>query len=291
MFTKKYYVLFSILLIFNNRCKAKDFVSENDKFKKAVKLIEQKKYKESIEYVKNIEPFSDLGLGIKYRILGKAYFYSKKFALAYKYLSLARDIDPKNYLHYNNLGYYYVGVYNFPEAIKMFTKAIELEPENYLGYAMLGKINITNHNYTQAEKYLKKSLIIKETFDALIDLAIIQGHLGKFSEVIDLMDKANEYNKMKYLIYYNYGVAYYYLKNYKKAEMYYKKSLLDNDKYMSTYMNLGSLYYDLKKYNLSMLYYKKFVSIYTGANQRVIKKALKKIEILKRKIKVKNEKK
>ena len=119
-------------------------------------------------------------------------------------------------LNYNANAFYGIG-YNFKyvnqykEAIDAFTTAVELEPDNWLYWDELGKSYYLNEQYEEAVECFEKSIEIGN-FNSKYDLANAYLFLEDYDNAIDSYEKCiddiNSYDdKISSYIWNNYGVA------------------------------------------------------------------------------------
>ena len=119
-------------------------------------------------------------------------------------------------LNYNANAFYGIG-YNFKyineykDAIDAFTTAVELEPDNWLYWDELGKSYYLNEQYEEAVECFEKSIEIGN-FNSKYDLANAYLFLEDYDNAIDSYEKCiddiNSYDdKISSYIWNNYGVA------------------------------------------------------------------------------------
>lgn len=152
--------------------------------------------------------------------IGTGYLTGGNLPLAIKELSIAKDLDPKNYAILNNLGlaYYYRQEYSL--AGKEFQEALVISP-----------------NYTEARSNLSRVFISTE----------------KYAEAIDILKVATRdltYRQPE-KIWANLGMAQLELKKYNDAELSLKKAITLNRHYCPAFTLLGKTHYKLEKYSLA----------------------------------------
>ena len=147
----------------------------------------------------------------------------------------------------------------YQDAIDLCKNAIELNPENYVAYNNLG-VAMSNLNYDGAEIencYLK-SLKIKGDYDVV--LKSLLSHYWKFHNYSEVINYGKKYEQIKPLDSEDLniiGESYRELKDYTNGEIYFQKSLKIDPNSWATLLNYGELKVDNLKFQDAIILLKK----------------------------------
>ncbi|GEM_PF-1880068 len=157
------------------------------------------------------------------------------------------------------------------EAEKTLTKYIQLEKEQYEVYFHLAMIHFKLNHYQKAldlliesqkghvleiPKYRRAYKFIKNYWEGKKKL-----DLGQFEKSLDFFLKADEIEKGKELLNNELATIYIQLKNFTKAELYYKKEIQKRPDWVPSYLNLGSLYLANEHYKKALEQYQKALKL------------------------------
>ena len=149
-----------------------------------------------------------------YKDLARCYQNDQKFDLSLKYYKEALSINNKNNEIYYDIAELYIAFNKYDEGIEYFEKLIDKISHNpYFYFAICLLFNSRNDNESFF-KYSELGMIIKD-------------------------DDSNHLNQI--------GVAYYKLKETKKAEEFYNRAIKANPILWKSYYNLGNLYYSINE--------------------------------------------
>jgi len=131
-------------------------------------LLQQKKYKEAIEYF-------DKGIKIapKYDFLYNNRGYCKlqleDIRSAYEDIKKACELNPFNSFAWRNLGAYYLKINDFEKALENFEEAEKIDSNTELINFYLGKAHEKLGNKEKAQAYFHKSIELNEYNDSMLD--------------------------------------------------------------------------------------------------------------------------
>ncbi len=215
--------------------------------------------------------------------------YQKGIKFLYESLAFYEKSNDKRELPgiYNNIGeaFFLLNDYNMAE--ENYEKALAIFKENNVksGIAIanlnLGRANVKQKEFTTAVSYLNQvyNEFDKNTnpreillyYDAMAECMLSQ---GKNLEALDILNKAlemdkelGEFKKVAIELYTRLGMIYYELEDYKKAELFFQKSLKSSldiksrTEIQNNYFWLSKCYEKLVEHEKGLLYYKKYTSI------------------------------
>jgi len=230
-----------------------------------------------------------------------------QFTLACDYLNKAKEIAPKDWIIYHNLGIVYKHLKNYEKALESFKTALIYNKKFVRTYLSAGAIYFYLKNYNEAYKYFFKASKLnpelyeakynsaisllklqkqKETLSILEDIykseradnkikakalgiiGMLKAESGNYNEAIFYLDKATDFYEDAE-IYYKKGLIYNILGEHSKALDNFKKAYLLNQNNLETISKLAELYYKFGDFEKSLEYYK-----------YLLKKTEKKSEIL-----------
>ena len=160
---------------------------------------------------------------------------------------------------------------SFAEAEKTLTQYIQLQKEHYEAYFHLAMVHFKLNHYQKAlnllmeaqkghpleiPKYQRTYEFIKNYWEGKKNLS--QGRLEK---ALTFFLKADEIEKERELLNNELASIYNSLKDFKKAEFYYKKEIKKRPRWVPSHLNLGSLYLASKDYNQAIKQYQKALEI------------------------------
>jgi serine/threonine-protein kinase len=154
-----------------------------------------------------IDPTSDSayrGLAYAYEKLGKADDAERTYLSAIK----AR---PRYWAGYSWLGVFLVDQGRYAESLEMFAKVNELAPDNIRGYNNRGGIYVLTGRFAEAETVLKKSLNIRPTADAYLNLGTADFYLHKFEDAASAYEQALKLDSQNRTAWGNLADAYYWI--------------------------------------------------------------------------------
>jgi tetratricopeptide (TPR) repeat protein len=186
----------------------------------------------------------------------------KELNTAYRIIERCELTNPKYDKIYWLKGLYFVGKKRVDLAIEMYTKALELNPKNYLAYNNLANALSRLEKHDEAIKHYKKSNDINPNFTtAIVNLANLHQKIDQHAEAIELYRHALTQESEDEIIYNHLGISLVKLKNFSKAEEAYIKAIELNDKYSYPYSNLADLYVIQKEKGKALNMIKKALKI------------------------------
>ena len=159
-----------------------DTTNGNAKLRKAVELL-----KKAME----------LGYKDAYYDLGLALSDLGKNDEAIEYLKKAAENNPDNFEIWFNLAVVAIKAGDKETALEALKKAHEIKPDDYTTNYLLSVLLTEKKNYEDALKYVNDAIAIKETPEAYEQKAIILRELGRKSEAIKAIEKAEKLKKGK----------------------------------------------------------------------------------------------
>ena len=154
-------------------------------------------------------------------LIGVCYREQEEYKQAIKFFNLAIDQDNEFSFAYNGLGLAYALTGQPDLARDHFIKAISLNPARADFFNNAGHLEMMEKQYAKAEEYLNKSLLINNRFEqAINNLAICRGLLGKESEALNLLMRSSPPSRA----YYNMGIIYHMKGENEKAEDFFQKA-------------------------------------------------------------------
>ena len=162
----------------------------------------------------------------------------------------AIDIDPKNSVPWNNLGYAYKKLGSYDKAIEYYQKAIEVEPgEAATPLANLASVQNHYGNHAKAIEYCQRAISIdSKNLTAWNNMGFAYDALGNKEKAIECYRKAVALNPNYPQIWHNLGFAYSDLEKYQKALECYQKAVELDPNYADSWNNMGLVYSNLGNY-------------------------------------------
>lgn len=124
---------------------------------------------------------------------GLGYFLSsqEKYDDAITALKRAIELKPDDETAVNNLGYAYGMKEQYDEAFKQFDKALAINPRSQSAYRNIGRFNLERRNYEGAVSAIRKYIEISpDDHIAHSTLAVAYGHMGRFAEALEAVNKS-----------------------------------------------------------------------------------------------------
>lgn len=204
---------------------------------------------------------------------------------AKKVLSRALKLDPKNPLLQASLGNVFIDEENYGKAKVLYERIVDVKPDFDIGHFNLGVINYQERNIDEAEKnYLDVLKISPDDFEAkqnLSAIAIIKQDyvkaVGYLREVID----ANPSDDITLEnAYYNLGVAYLRMKNYKDSLEAFETAISIEPWDMAAYVNAAIIAEQLGMKDKAIKYWKKYDHLLpVNKRKKEMKKRLEKMGV------------
>lgn len=116
-------------------------------------------------------------------------------------------------------------------------------------------------NYEEAIEYSKKIIENTPSSDAYYNMGIIYSKIRQYRKAINLYKIALEKNPNKDAAFNNMGVSYAMINQYEKSMESYKKAIEINSKNYDAHNNMGNLYGKLEEYEKAIKSYKKVIEI------------------------------
>jgi len=198
-----------------------------------------------------------------------AHFQVGVYSLSLNYLSeaihhfkKATELDPEQFIFWNNLGSTYNLIGNYQLSINATRKAIELCP--YLA-------EIRHNLVSSLLKIGKKKEAIKELYSILeldnddfrsyINLGLLYAEAEQFAKALEMFQNAYRINPVDIDVLYNLGATCYDLTDYPLAINYWQQLLVLNPNHAQTNYRLAKLYAKLKNSKIAFDFLSKAISI------------------------------
>ncbi len=174
----------------------------------------------------------------------------KKLDKAEEYYKKALKLNPDYADAYIRLSSLYISKREYKEAINLLEKAMETLSNNVKILLQLGKIYILEKKLDVAAKFLKKAAgISPDDTDVQLSFSELLVYKGKYKDALKRVNNVIKYHPYNDKAYYFRGLAFYNLKNYKKASDDFKKAKIINQKNPNYYLMYGKALYQLGKEN------------------------------------------
>ena len=162
--------------------------------------------------------------------IGISYNGLKQYDKAEEHFKKSLSLDPNFKYVLAELGEIYYNQNRNEEAIKTLLVYYELDPNYERVNSMLGNCYNRLNQWDKAEPYFKKLLALNPKDETILILAQISYNLGKWNEVITYYEKIiHNITEDINVAYFNFGFAYYQVKQFEKARDNWKKCI-ENDK-------------------------------------------------------------
>jgi serine/threonine-protein kinase len=102
---------------------------------------------------------------------------------------------------------------HFAAATREFEDMIRLAPEFWNGYLSLGALLLLNGEYTRAIDTLKLSLTLRPNSGGYSNLGTAYFNTGRLTQAVDAYNQAFQFGDATYVMWFNLGDAYYWLRN------------------------------------------------------------------------------
>jgi tetratricopeptide (TPR) repeat protein len=182
---------------------------------------------------------------IAYLELGRIYRGQGKFFQAEESFKKARELNPKRDIAYLELGRLYRDQGQLSRAEDFFKQAIELSPERDVAYLELGRIYRGQGKFFQAEESFKKARELSPERDGVyLELGRIYRDQGKFSQAEDSFKQAIELSPERDVAYLELGRLYRDQGQLSQAEDVFKQAIELSPEKDGAYLELGRLYRD-----------------------------------------------
>jgi serine/threonine-protein kinase len=123
----------------------------------------------------------------------------------------AISLRPQYWAGYSWLGFFYYNQARYDDAAKMFKEVINLAPDNYRGYSNLGAMYIAQDRYQEAIAELEKSVSIRPTVEAYLNLGTASFMVRKFEAAAHNYEEALKLDRTNWLSWGNLADAYYWV--------------------------------------------------------------------------------
>ncbi|GAB3386324.1 winged helix-turn-helix domain-containing protein [Lysobacter fragariae] len=127
--------------------------------------------------------------------------------VALGYFERARQLRPGDATVYRSLGFHYYVGGNLPKAIETYRVATTLEPNDEETWASYGGLCLLNHDKACANDAFMRSLAIKPSSGALINLGVLRFDEGAYEESASLFRRATQLDPGDYRTWGNLGDA------------------------------------------------------------------------------------
>jgi tetratricopeptide (TPR) repeat protein len=146
-----------------------------------------------------------------FRGLADAYRRLNKPAEAEATYKRAISLRPQYWAVHNSLGFFYFNQGRYEDAAKMFRAVINLSPDNFRGYSNLGAMYVLQGRYQEAIGTLQRSVSLRPTGDAYLNLGTAQFNMRSFSEAAHSFEAALKLDTTAWLSWGNLADAYYWM--------------------------------------------------------------------------------
>jgi tetratricopeptide (TPR) repeat protein len=186
----------------------------------------------------------------------------KNYDLAIEMVNRALKLNTMNSEAYYLKGFIYLDSKDTSTAISSFQTAIEVDPSHFDSYIILGNI-WSETNFEYAESYYKQALkIAPESIEALYNIGILYQYFNKYDEAYPVYDEILTIDSAAYFAYYNKGfIMLVSDSSYSGAINMFEKSLVYYPYYHQAYYNIGLCYENMEEYKLAEENYKKALEI------------------------------
>lgn len=170
-------------------------------------------------------------------------------------LKVVLDLHPNHEKANGSLGYLYQLDGDFDQAIRFYKKDLELNEDNVSSLHNLGVIFTNKGEYDLAKTYFKK--VLKEQshhVESLNNLGTIYILQKKFSDALKYFATLSKLVE-EFDVYYNLGVIYFELADFKEAKYFFSKSLEIFPEDFASNLNLGVVSLKLENYEDAEKYY------------------------------------
>ena len=186
----------------------------------------------------------------------------QNYDLAIEMVNKALKINPMNPSAYYLKGFIYLDSRDTATAVSSFQTAIEVDPNHYDSYIILGKIWL-NENPEFSESYYDQALEIQpKSIEALYNKGILLQSQERYRETYPLYNRIIELDSSAYFAYYNKGyVLLVSDSSYTEAIDEFRNSLRFYPYYHQAYYNIGLCYENLGEWKAAEDNYKKALEI------------------------------
>jgi serine/threonine-protein kinase len=142
--------------------------------------------------------------------LALAYEHEGKIAEAEKAYQQAIQAHPNSRFSYNEIGAFYRRRNEYEKALQMYARVIQIAPGWYGTYVNVGAIYAEMGQHEKAIDPLKKSIAIRPSYPAYVNLGAAYFGLNKFAEAAEAYQEAAKLDPQQYVIWGNLGDAWFY---------------------------------------------------------------------------------
>ncbi len=191
--------------------------------------------------------------------ISKLYLSKGKLSLAQDLLENALKINSKGLLAHLLIGDLFLFKKDFENAALHYKKLISLYPKEYLGYLRLGILNLLMKKNNIAQAYFKEALHFNPNSKSAL-LNITQTYKN-VDEAISFLKNILEKTNNRAFVYFVIGSVYLKEKDFKKAEEYFKTSIVENKNFLPSYKKLADVYIIQNKIDMAIDEYKHMISL------------------------------
>ena len=182
--------------------------------------------------------------------------------LAMEMVDKALKLDPMNPEAYFLKGFIFLAVGDTVNSVSSFRTATEVDPDHYNSYVILGEF-YAKRKHEFAEVYYDNALRIKpNSIEALYNKSMYLQSVEKYDDAYPIYDRIIEIDSASYFAYYNRG---YMLlisdSSYSDAITEFEKALIYYPYYFQAFYNIGLCYENIGDYKQAEVYYKKALDI------------------------------
>lgn len=189
-------------------------------------------------------------------ILGKLYGNIGRYEDSVKHLEISIKLNPKFIWARINLVPIYYYLQKYDEVKEECNKILELDPNNRDAMWYFAYVEHINLQYDEAEIwYMKLRNLEPKNINSYLNLWKVYADKGMPEEGIKYLEESKIlFPENKFLLsikanaHYDMGRYYDYKRNFDKAEIEYKKCLLENPEYIKAHFGLARVYYLQKKW-------------------------------------------
>ncbi len=114
---------------------------------------------------------------------------------AVKYIKKAAEKNPDKFEVWFNLAIVAIKAGDKETALEALKKAVELKPDDYTSNYLLSVLLTEKKQFEDALKYVDKAISVKETYEAYEQKALILRELGRSSEALKAIERAEALKK------------------------------------------------------------------------------------------------
>ena len=237
-------------LVKKNDSKVKNLETENEKLKRELtEIAEKKKETESLKRKQNLNEENN-----------SKEKHEEERKIEQTRLKEANGYDQESISIFMNQGNKFYELKKYGDALKCYDQVIKCDPNNAEAYSKKGLSIFHFKRFDEALKCCEKAIECDPKFaQAYVNQGIFLRYLKKDKDAIKCFDKAIECDPKDSNNYNNKGISLYNLKRYEEALKCYDQALEYDPKFSAAYINKGISLYYLKRYDDALKCYDKAI--------------------------------